>query len=337
MRRRYSLSKSNGWLRLIFQLCLSVADVSPAQEPAGPRQPCPEDAMLVFDGSGSMAGTERFGIASEVTRIDKVREALNKVLPDISPMRDIGLVTIGPGEFNKCDDARLAFPPQPDAGDRIMTEVNAIAPSGRTPLAIAVEKAAEALDYRQRPAVIVVLTDGDDTCGGAPCSAVQRLKAEARRLTIHVIGYRVKDWVGEKVYFELRCLADETGGLYITAETTDDLIAAFRKTLGCPFITDAAPSIRKHQVSEIRRQLVQALDAVAVGEKRDRCPARSVTPPQDGVECGEARHRAGMGVLVPVPLVLDKRPHAVPQRRTNAPSLREHQLALCLAQDLALH
>lgn len=208
------------------------------------RDACPEDAMLVFDGSGSMSGNEQFGIGSVVTRIDKVREALSKVMPDISPLRDIGLVTIGPGEFNKCDDARLAFPPEPDAGEHIMAEVNAISPSGRTPLAIAVEQAADALDYRSRPGIIVVLTDGDDTCGGAPCTLVKRLKADAAKLTIHVIGYRVRDWIGEKGYFESRCLADETGGLYITAETTDDLVAAFRKTLGCPFLSERGPRFR---------------------------------------------------------------------------------------------
>lgn len=212
-----------------------------AGEAAPPADHCREDAMLVFDGSGSMSGNEQFGIGSFVTRIDKVREALTKALPDISELRRIGLVTIGPGEFNKCDDARLVFPPMPSAGERIMEEVNAISPSGRTPLAFAVEQAAETLDYRNKPGIIVVLTDGDDTCGGAPCSLVKRLRKDGKQLTIHVIGYRVKDWIGEKGYFESRCLADETGGLYITADTTDELIAAFRKTLGCPFLTDAEP------------------------------------------------------------------------------------------------
>lgn len=214
------------------------------------RNPCPEDVMLVFDGSGSMSGNEQFGIGSVVTRIDKVREALAKVLPEVSPLRNIGLVTIGPGEFNKCDDARLAFGPQPDAGERIMTEVNAISPSGRTPLAVAVEEAAKALDYRSRPGIIVVLTDGDDTCGGEPCKLVKTLKAEAAKLTIHVIGYRVRDWIGEKGYFESRCLADDSGGLYITADTSAELVAALRKTLGCPFITDRrSPSDRKHALA----------------------------------------------------------------------------------------
>ena len=35
----------------------------------------------------------------------------------------------------------------------------------------------------------------------------------------------------------MKCLADETGGLYITAENRDDLVKAFEKTLGCPMMS----------------------------------------------------------------------------------------------------
>jgi Ca-activated chloride channel family protein len=37
--------------------------------------------------------------------------------------------------------------------------------------------------------------------------------------------------------FVERCLADVTGGIYATAETTDQLAAALSETLGCPAVT----------------------------------------------------------------------------------------------------
>ena len=49
--------------------------------PAEQKTPCNEDAMIVFDASGSMAGTVGLGIATPVTRIDEVRTALGAVLP----------------------------------------------------------------------------------------------------------------------------------------------------------------------------------------------------------------------------------------------------------------
>ena len=67
------------------------------------RTPCNEDAMLVFDASGSMAGTDRLGVSTaiSVTRIDKVRAALAKVLPAATRFRRVGLITYGPGPYQQ--------------------------------------------------------------------------------------------------------------------------------------------------------------------------------------------------------------------------------------------
>jgi Ca-activated chloride channel family protein len=54
---------------------------------------------------------------------------------------------------------------------------------------------------------------------------------------VHVIGYRAKDGSQGMGILQSRCLADETGGIYVSAETTDELIAAFQKTLGCPIVS----------------------------------------------------------------------------------------------------
>ncbi|MFN0219968.1 MAG: vWA domain-containing protein [Hyphomicrobium sp.] len=215
--------------------------------PAGADDPlqairCNEDAMLVFDASGSMAGNERLGIGSVVTRIDKVRKALKLALPNIASHRRLGLITYGPGPYNRCDNINLDLPPTSNAGERIMVIVSALSPAGRTPLTQAVERAAEELKYRERPALIVLLTDGEETCGGRPCAVAKALKAAAKQLTIHVIGYRMKDfsWTGGLGIFETRCFPEETDGLYVAVETVEELVAALTKTLGCP-MSAAAP------------------------------------------------------------------------------------------------
>jgi len=43
------------------------------------------------------------------------------------------------------------FEPTPNAAERIMREVDALTPAGRTPLTSAVEEAADVLDYRNKP------------------------------------------------------------------------------------------------------------------------------------------------------------------------------------------
>jgi Ca-activated chloride channel family protein len=204
------------------------------------RSPCTENAMLVFDASGSMAGNLDQGIATIKPRIEEVRSALAKVLPTITRIRRVGLITYGPGPHQQCN-VELKLEPAPDAGARIMREVNALTPAGKTPMTAAVAQAAEVLDFRAKPGLIVVLTDGEETCGGSPCDLGKELHADAAQLTVHVIGFRLKNfsWTGEQSVLDAKCLAEETGGLYITAESHEDLVQALEKTLGCPMLSQA--------------------------------------------------------------------------------------------------
>lgn len=202
------------------------------------RSPCIEDAMLVFDASGSMSGNLNQGIATIKPRIDEVRSALAKVLPSITRFRRVGLITFGPGPYQQCN-VQLAFKPTLDAGPLIMQEVNALTPAGKTPLVAAVEQAAEVLEYQKKPGLIVVLTDGEETCGGSPCDLGKQLHASAVQLTVHIIGFRMKNfsWTGEQSILDAKCLAEQNGGLYISAEAEQDLIDALEKTLGCPMLS----------------------------------------------------------------------------------------------------
>ena len=202
---------------------------------------CNQDAMLVFDASGSMSG-DGWGYGSEsantVPRILKVRTALAKVLPGITRFRRVGLITFGPNQCN----VRLELKPTENSASQIMSIVDALIPAGQTPLTAAVAEAAEVLDFREKPGVIVLLTDGEETCGGNPCTLGKRLHAEADQLTVHVIGIRVKGytWTGEQSLLDTECLAEQNAGLYIGVESEDDLAKALEKTLGCPMLSQRA-------------------------------------------------------------------------------------------------
>jgi Ca-activated chloride channel homolog len=204
---------------------------------------CSEDAMIVFDASGSMAGNVSQGIATIKPRIDEARHALATVLPRVTRYRRVGLITYGPGAYNQCN-VQLKFEPTPNAAERIMREVNSLTPAGRTPLTSAVEEAADVLDYRNKPGVIVLLTDGEETCGRSPCDLGKQLHAAAAELTVHVISYRTENysWVGESTILDTKCLAEENNGFYITAYNYQELVDAFEKALDCPMIAGSSVS-----------------------------------------------------------------------------------------------
>lgn len=205
---------------------------------------CTADAMIVFDGSGSMAEMG-FNDLSQ-PRILDAREAVGKAMPFIAPVRRVGLITYGPGTADACSNIDVKFGPQPDAGARITGEIDQLEPSGETPLTDAVQEAAEVLDFTNKPGLVVLVTDGKETCGGAPCQLAASLAADAKDLTVHVIGFKVRSdhfgWNsqvanGAGATTVAECLADMTGGQYVAAETVEDLSEALEQTLGCRLIS----------------------------------------------------------------------------------------------------
>ncbi|WP_375691630.1 VWA domain-containing protein [Pseudooceanicola sp. LIPI14-2-Ac024] len=228
--------------------CLALL-LAPGTARAAPD--CIADAMLVFDGSGSMS---EIGFdASAATRIEEARIAVARALPEIAELRRVGLVVYGAGADSCATDLRL--PPTLDAAAPIIAAVDGLRPGGLTPLAQAVEMAATALDYRREPGIVVVVTDGNETCGGRPCTLGAQLAAEAQDLTIHVIGFRVEVdfWTWDNPEQEsyandrsvARCLAERTGGQFVTTETVDELVEALRETLGCPVIGALTSSLSR--------------------------------------------------------------------------------------------
>lgn len=194
----------------------------------GAAQRCTEDAMIVFDGSGSMSDIA--GTQIGVRRITEARQALRHVLPGIASVRRLGLVVYGPRGDRTCRNADLIFGPEWNAAPRIVAEVDTLRPAGGTPLTRSVRMAAEALEYRSAPGTVVLVTDGRETCGGSPCGLAAELAAQAPGLTVHVIGFRV---MGGDRRFVARCLADRTGGLYLEADSVAQLVGALRVTMSC--------------------------------------------------------------------------------------------------------
>ena len=241
------------WTTLCRFACASLAIIwishaaqAQAQEVVEDDTTCTDDAMLVFDASGSMASAGYNEL--ENPRIIEALDAVPHVLPRVTQYRRIGLVVYGPGPKDACQNIDLKLAPAYNSARRIISELERVAPDGNTPLTQAVRDAAEALRFREKPAVVVLVTDGEETCGGVPCRLAASLLGEAASVTVHVIGFKVRgrffQWQSQsggdsRGQTAARCLADMTGGKYVSTETTEELVAALQKTLGCPVLSEA--------------------------------------------------------------------------------------------------
>lgn len=230
--------------RKILPLTLALCCVSVAPVREAHAYSCSRDAMLVFDGSASMA--ELGYDTSEPTRIDHARAAIAQALPQIAAVRRVGLMIYGPGPEGSCAGINLKFKPVDDAALPIIGAINGLDPIGLTPLTAAVRAAADVLQYRNKPGIVVLVTDGNETCGGSPCALATELTRTAQDLTVHVIGFRVVYTPALGIAGATtstadtpsvaRCLADETGGLYVATETVEELAVALQETMGCALI-----------------------------------------------------------------------------------------------------
>lgn len=98
---------------------------------------------------------------------------------------------------------------------------------------------------------MVLVTDGNEISVGRPGELAATLRATARDLTVHVVGFRAMvDFFGWNIpeqdpeggIIVARCLADETGGLFVRTKTVEQLVAAWQKPFGCPLIGKLVPS-----------------------------------------------------------------------------------------------
>lgn len=215
-------------VRTAMAALVAAAAAGLAVVAAGAARACDEDAMLVFDASGSM-GLVKQGL----TKLDIAREAVARVLPNLTTRRRTGLVTYGGDQAQRCGGIALRLPPMADSAGLIIAELGHIEPAGQTPLSPAVMLAAETLNAADKPGIAVLITDGLENCGFNACALGARIAREMPKVRVHVIGFDL----GSQNEAEISCLAQQTGGVYVSTDTLDGLEKALKDRLGCPRIS----------------------------------------------------------------------------------------------------
>ena len=180
------------------------------------------DAILVLDASGSMwgqiDGEAKIGIAKTV---------LGDLLTDLPAERRLGLVAYGHRRKADCTDIEELAAVGADR-TAIASAVKALSPKGKTPMAASIKLAAEKLKSTEEKATVVLISDGIETCEPDPCGVAASLEQAGVDFTIHVVGFDISE---ENAEAQLKCLAENTGGQYISASNADELGAALATTV----------------------------------------------------------------------------------------------------------
>ncbi len=187
----------------------------------------PASIMLVLDASGSMAAEDAGGGG---TRMEAARAALTEAVDNLPEDADVGLRVYGATEPNDekteaaCTDTQVVVPLGPSDPAALKDAVKDVEPSGFTPISYALSKAADDLGEAENRHIILV-SDGEETCDPDPCETVEQLSADGIDVQIDTVGYGVE----EKARGQLRCIAEATGGTYLSAPDGESLEIALDK------------------------------------------------------------------------------------------------------------
>jgi Ca-activated chloride channel homolog len=199
-------------LALLFSSILSVTAIAEGQR-----------VILVLDASGSMRGK-----INGKTKMDIAKDIVGKVVGTWDPKDDLGLVVYGHREKGSCTDIETVMPPRPLTLNEYMSPIKALQPKGKTPMTQAVRQAAEALKYTEQKSTIILVSDGVETCDADPCAVARELEKAGVGLTVHTVGFGLDD---KAAVDQLKCLAEETGGIAVLADDSDQLEKALRQTV----------------------------------------------------------------------------------------------------------
>lgn len=176
--------------------------------------------ILILDGSGSM-----WGQVDGITKIEIARDVVAEMLSDLDPTRPIGLVAYGHRQKGDCQDIEELVAPGLGNHDVINAKLEAINPTGKTPLANTAIKVIDQLKASGESATIILVSDGAESCGGDLCEVIRKAKEAGVDFVLHIVGFDI----GESDKLALECAAREGEGVYLDAGNAEQLSAALEQ------------------------------------------------------------------------------------------------------------
>jgi len=164
---------------------------------------------------------------------------VNESLPAGTPF---ALRVFGHREARSCR-TDLEAPLAPLDAGTIAKKIAAIEPMDRskTPIAHSLELVAQDLSGARGPCVVVLLTDGEETCDGDPAATIEALRGRGVDVRVSIVGFAIDD---AELKTTFRYWANLGGGEYHDATGAGDLAASIRSSLRAPFeVLDGAGNV----------------------------------------------------------------------------------------------
>lgn len=208
-------------------LALVLPWLGPLAASAQPAVPGPTHVVLVLDASGSMFNE----LPDGRLRITAAKEALTSFVSRLPEAADlnVGLRVYGSRTMaldqDACEDSFLAVPVAGVDRGLLLSTVQGTEPSGATPIAFSLERAAEDLRGASGRKVILLVTDGEESCGGDVRAVAERLAAQGFEVDLHIVGFALTPEAARSF---------EGVGTFHSANSAAELAAALGRAVELP-------------------------------------------------------------------------------------------------------
>ena len=183
-----------------------------------------QSIALILDASGSMNAR----LPEGQTRIQAAKAAVAEIVEKLPADVRLSLRAYGhqsPTVKHDCRDTELLVGFDGLAANKpaLLAKANEIKAQGYTPITYVLKLAAEDVGKEDaKPRVVILVSDGKETCEGDPCATAKALADADASLVVHTIGFAVD--VAAK--YQLQCIARVARGRYFDADSAGKLAAA---------------------------------------------------------------------------------------------------------------
>lgn len=227
-------------------------------------QKSPENTRLLFlvDASGSMLDT--WGRPNQ-TKVSVAKSILSKIVDSlrVDPKIELALRVYGHRylpDQKKCTDTELLVPFKAGNHQAIIDKIRAINPKGVTPISYSLQQAASdfpvSSNFRN---LVIIITDGIESCGGDPCATSLALQKSGVILQPYIIG------MGLEAERSLEC-----AGKFVNADTPgkfhDVINQALKVSLGKTTVSLELTGADRQPESNINVTFVNAITGLPAYE-----------------------------------------------------------------------
>ncbi len=179
---------------------------------------------IILDASGSML--QKLGAQR---RIDIAKQTLTKLTSSTIPAGTPFAFRVFGREVDSCQ-TDLDIPVGPLNPAAVAQRIAAlVAKNGaKTPIGASLDKVADDLKSVAGEKLIVLITDGEETCGGDPAAAIDRLRKAGLSTRVSIVGFALDD---EKLATTFRRWSDAGGGAFFDAKDAAGLDKSLTEAL----------------------------------------------------------------------------------------------------------